>query len=67
MWLRTVLALLSNGEARRRRRVLREFNRLIQAHDDAIARARLKHQPTAALIAAKREFIHQRLAAEIGR
>lgn len=42
----------------RSRQVREQFSLLMQAHDDAIERARLKHKPVAPLIQAKRDFLH---------
>lgn len=63
--LREVLTLALNGEARKAHKAAREFQKLVQAYDDAIDRARLKHQPTAGLIAAKRDFVHNCLRAGV--
>ena len=54
-------ALLSgfNSEARRAKRARGEFNKLVQAYDDAIARATAKHLPTASLRQAKQAFVHR--------
>lgn len=51
----------------RRERAAREFNKLVEAYDYAIERARAKHHPTSSLIAAKRDFVHAMLRAEMAR
>jgi hypothetical protein len=48
-----------------RRYVIRKrFERMIKWFDDQIEEARKAHKPTKALILAKREYVHQRLAGE---
>jgi len=57
--LRGFLATWARG--RRARRIRREFQKLTQAYDDAIDRARAKHLPVAALQQAKQDYVHSLL------
>lgn len=48
------------------RKAARDFGRMVQAYDDSIALARARHRPVAALVAAKSDFVHSCLRAELG-